>query len=115
MEEARAKKEALEKAFALQILGARLPAPVQQFMFHNERKWRFDFAWPEKKIAFEVQGGIYTQGGHTRAKGYNNDCEKGNEARLLGWRVFAVTTDHISSGMALKWVERALFESDLSK
>ena len=26
----------------------------QEFKFHPDRKWRFDFAWPEQKIAIEV-------------------------------------------------------------
>jgi hypothetical protein len=59
-------------------------------------------------LAVEIQGGIYTGGRHSRAKGYNNDCEKHNEAILLGWRLLLVTTDHVSSGEALAWIERAL-------
>lgn len=50
----------------------------REFKFHDERKWRFDFAWVEKKIAIEIQGGIWIgkSGSHTSRKGFENDCEK---------------------------------------
>lgn len=63
----------------------------QEYKFHPKRKWRFDSAWPEKMIAVEFEGGIWTNGRHTRGKGYENDCEKYNNALLLGWRVFRLT------------------------
>lgn len=64
---------------------------LKEFKFHSKRKWRFDAAWPEKMIAVEFEGGIWTNGRHTRGKGYENDCEKYNNALLLGWRVFRLT------------------------
>lgn len=106
-EEQRAKREALEKQMLAQIAGTpSIPTPQTQHLFHPSRKWRFDFAWPQEKIALEVQGGVHTGGGHVRGNGYNNDCEKNNEACVMGWRVLAVTTDHISSGQALDWLRR---------
>ena len=30
---------------------------VPQFRFHESRLWRFDFAIPSRKVAFEIQGG----------------------------------------------------------
>lgn len=98
----------LESRLAIQILGARLPAPTEQHRFHPTGRWRFDLAWPEQMLAVEIQGGIYIGGRHSRANGYNGDCEKHNEAVLLGWRLLLVTTDHVSSGQALAWIERAL-------
>ena len=67
-----------------------IPAPQLEFRFHGERKWRFDFAWPEKKVALEVEGGIWTGGGHNRGPGYISDMEKYNIAALYGWRLFRV-------------------------
>ena len=33
---------------------------VKEFKFHPVRKWRFDYAVPEHKIALEVEGGVWT-------------------------------------------------------
>jgi hypothetical protein len=42
-------------------------------------------------IAIEIEGGIYTNGRHTRGKGFANDMEKYNEATAMGWHIFRVT------------------------
>ena len=85
-----------------------LPSPVLEYIFHPSRKWRFDLAWPDCKFAVEIQGGVYSEGRHTRGRGYTNDCEKLAEAVCLGWRVIYVTTEQIKSGQALAWIERIL-------
>lgn len=64
-----------------------LPSPVTEHTFHPERKWRFDFAWLEQKVALEVEGGVWIGGGHNRGKGFAKDIEKYNAATVLGWRV----------------------------
>ncbi len=65
---------------ALQAEGIK---PVREFMFHGERAWRFDFAYPPLMLAIEVDG----RGRHQTPSGYNNDCQKLNAALELGWRV----------------------------
>ena len=57
---------------------------VKEFKFHTERRWRFDYAIPQYKIALEVEGGVWTQGRHTRPQGFLGDMEKYNNAALLG-------------------------------
>ena len=69
------------------------PEPEREYRFHPRRRWRFDFAWPKERVAVELQGGIWTQGRHTRGSGYRNDCEKLNAAQFAGWRVFYITAD----------------------
>lgn len=59
--------------------------------FHPERRWRFDFACPEKAVAFEIEGGTFGISRHTSGKGYAADCEKYNEAALRGWLVIRLT------------------------
>jgi len=54
--------------------------------FHPTRKWRFDLAWIEEKLALEVQGGIWV-GGHNRGAQLKKDYEKANAAAELGWRI----------------------------
>jgi hypothetical protein len=45
----------------------------------------------QSKTAIELEGGIWIQGRHTRARGFQNDAEKYNTAQLLGWTVFRLT------------------------
>ena len=56
----------MRRAARASLVWLNLPAPVPEFRFHPERKWRFDFAWPEHKIAVEQEGGVWIQGRHTR-------------------------------------------------
>ena len=102
-------KSALEEAFALQLRATGLDAGVtREFRFHQSRRWRFDFAWPVKRVAVEVEGGIWTRGRHTRGGGYIGDLEKYNEAAVMGWVVLRVAGEHIEDGRALRWLELAL-------
>lgn len=64
---------------------------IKEYKFHPERRWRFDYAIPEHKIALEVEGGVWTHGRHTRPQGFLGDIEKYNTATLMGWRVFRTT------------------------
>jgi len=72
----------------------------REYRFHPVRKWRFDFAigdFPNlTKIAVEVEGGVYSQGRHTRGSGYSADLIKYNTALLDGWKVLRYTTNQIS-------------------
>lgn len=92
----------------LQIKAAKLPVPVREFRFHETRKWRFDFAWPEHLISLEIDGATWTGGRHTRGSGYEADAEKLNEAAVLGWRVFRATRGMVKSGYALRLLESVL-------
>lgn len=98
----------LEQALATQLRMVGAPDPLRQYRFHPTRRWRFDLAWPDRNMAVEVDGGTWTGGGHVRGKHYESDCEKGNEAILLGWRVMHVTTDMVSDGRAVAFIERFL-------
>ena len=74
-----------------QIVQDGLPPPWTESLFHPKRKWRFDFCWPEIKLAVEVEGGTWSGGRHNTGKGFEDDCEKYAEAALLGWTVLRVT------------------------
>lgn len=91
-----------------QLRMAGLPDPVEEYRFAPPRRWRFDLAWPDRMLAVEVEGGVWTGGRHTRPTGYLKDIEKYNEAAMLGWRLVRVTTQMIKSGEALTLIERAL-------
>lgn len=87
------KKSGIDKTiiFLAALDSEKLPRPQREFLFHTSRKWRFDFCWSDKKIALEVEGGVWTGGRHTTASGFIGDMEKYNAAAVLGWRIIRVT------------------------
>lgn len=101
------KRSLLELSLIAQMKG-RVPAPMGEYKFHPSRRWRFDFAWPRKKIAVEVEGGTAYRSRHTTMAGFEADCEKYNEAALMGWTVLRVTSKMVKDGRALMLIERAL-------
>jgi len=80
---------------ALEVRG--LPRPEREWKFEVKRRWRFDYAWPERMVALEVEGGVWTGGRHTRGAGFLKDVEKYNRAAVLGWRLLRVTPDKLVS------------------
>ena len=80
---------------ALKVRG--IPRPEREWKFDAKRRWRFDYAWPERMIALEVEGGVWTGGRHTRGAGFVKDIEKYNRAAVLGWRLLRVTPDKLVS------------------
>jgi very-short-patch-repair endonuclease len=102
-------ESALEAAMLQQLQGVRLTAGmVREHRFEPARRWRFDFAWPEQKIALETEGGTWSGGRHTRGAGYAADIEKYNRASVLGWHVIRATAEHVRSGYALQIMEQVL-------
>ena len=63
----------------------------REFTFARPRRWRFDFAWPETRVAVEIEGGVWSRGRHTRGSGFAKDCEKYNAAVREGWFVLRYT------------------------
>ena len=43
--------------------------------FCKTRKWRFDYANFDLKVAVEVEGGAFSNGRHTRGKWFINDMK----------------------------------------
>lgn len=75
-----------------------LSNPTHEYSFarkSHRRGWRFDWAWPDADgdggVALEIDGGAWTQGRHTRGKGFIEDQEKRAAAVTLGWRMLNVT------------------------
>ena len=63
----------------------------REFLFDPERKWRFDWAVPLKKLAWEYEGLMSEKSGHTTVTGFTGNTEKYNEAAAQGWRVIRYT------------------------
>jgi len=85
-----------------------LPKPVPEYRFHPTRKWRFDYAFVEYKIALEVEGGIWSGGRHTTPEGFYNDMEKYNKAACMGWRVLRVTPEAVNTLISVQLVKEAI-------
>lgn len=106
-------KSALEQQFLLLWRGfyPDVPLPVREHRFHPPRLFRFDFAFVDKKIAIEIEGGLYmARSGHTNIKGYVSNCDKNNLWTLDGWKVFRFTEKHLREcpKESLELVYRAL-------
>ena len=84
-----------EEQFALLLKAHAIPFE-REYRFRglsDQRKWRFDFVILPLylQIAVEIDGGSYVYGRHNRPKGFAADCEKYNQATLMGWKVLRYT------------------------
>lgn len=61
------------------------------------RRFRFDYAHPQSRVAIEINGGIWSIGKHSTGKGLMRDYEKLNLAQALGWVVFQLSGDMINA------------------
>ena len=81
---------------------------IKEYRFHDKRKWRFDYAIPEHKIAIEVEGGVWTGGRHTSPKGFLGDMEKYNTATVMGWRVLRTTPEDLLARATFLMIRRTI-------
>ena len=93
-----------------QLRNVDAPGPVLEYPFAKAmgRRWRFDGCWPDKLLAFEVDGGAFVGGRHVTGTGVEADAEKISTAVALGWRVLRFTPRMIRDGKALTLVLAAL-------
>ena len=108
--EAKTKRERWELELLKQIRAAKVKFPEREYKFdtRNNRKWRFDFAWPYERIAVEVHGGVWIPGGGRHNRQIGKDAEKRNAAQLQGWDVYEFTPDQIKSGYELFTIQEAI-------
>jgi len=85
-----------------------LPPPEKEYRFHPTRQWRFDYCWPKRRVAVEIEGGLWNAGRHTRAGGFLADMEKYNAAGLLGWRLFRFSPAQLKNGEAQTFMKNVL-------
>ena len=86
----------LESKFLFLWRVAQGPPLEREVQFHASRRWRADFAHIESRTLIEIEGGIWVNGCHNRAAGFNADLEKYLAAGLAGWRVFRLGPDQIT-------------------
>jgi hypothetical protein len=56
----------LEEHFYNMVISSGIQVPTREYVFAPPRKWRFDFAWPDIKLAVEINGGIWNNGRDNR-------------------------------------------------
>ena len=100
----------LERHLETQMRQVGLHGFYAEHRFHPGRKWRFDFAFIDQKVAIEVEGGTWSGGRHTRGSGFEKDCEKYNQAAIDGWLVLRYTSTMIKSGKAVAQIEEVIKE-----
>ena len=78
---------------------AGIPEPIPEYKFHQLRRWRADYCWPIHKVIVEIEGGVWTQGRHTRGAGFLADMAKYNQAALLGYAVLRYTPQQLGDAV----------------
>ena len=105
-------KQHLVRGLLFDLKTEKIPEPVTEHAFHPRRKWRFDAAYPEEKIAIEVEGGTgWKRDGtsrHLTPSGFAGDVEKYNAAAILGWTLLRFTPAMLRDGTAVELIGRAL-------
>lgn len=98
----------LADTLRLHLRAVGLPRPIREHRPFLDRRFRCDLAWPDRKLAVEVDGGELMRGRHNRAAGMASDCEKANLLTLAGWRCLRFTGQMVKDGRALRVVTEAL-------
>lgn len=78
---------------------------VRQYPFaeHLGRRHAFDFAFPDRLLAVEIDGAVH------RIKGrFAADVERHNLAQVLGWRVLRFRPADVLTGKAIDAVRAVL-------
>lgn len=105
----------------LQIEQRALPVYEREHAFANSigRRWRFDFAWPQHKLAVEIEGlvvmriggELVCKGRHASISGFKDDCEKYAWAVVFGWRVMRFEQSQVKDKTAIDMLVRAIASS----
>lgn len=69
--------------------------PQAEYQFCLPRKWRFDWAWVDQRVAVEIDGGQWLANGGR----HNTDADRDklNAAAALGWRVLRFSTQQLDT------------------
>ena len=91
-----------EALFALHCQAYGL-TPEREYIFAYPRKWRIDFAWPDKKLAVEIESSVH------RIKGrFSRDMDKYNALQKAGWKLLRYTAAMVRSAEAIDSVREEL-------
>lgn len=92
------KASSLEAKFLRLWTMAQGPILTPEFRFHPTRKWRLDFALPDRKFGIEIEGLVPGgKGRHQSIGGAQEDATKYLEAWILGWDLIRLTSRQITA------------------
>ena len=92
-------REAIKRNLAERISKKTGEAYQLEYMFAApDRKWRSDIAWPNVKVALEIDGGTWTMGRHNRPGAVLKEMEKGNGYAERLWLDFHSPWEWVESG-----------------
>lgn len=100
-----------EQTLSLHLKASKI-AFEREFRFYEGRRWRADFKIVDYPILIEVEGGVWSNGRHTRGKGFEGDCEKYNQAAILGYHVLKGSTAQVKSGKLLEDIKQLMSSLD---
>lgn len=134
------KKTAKEDAFDFQLRSYQLPRFERNYMFALEalgRRWQFDFAFVQYKVAVEIEGlvvqrvhiatldpggrvvkvepQLIVRGRHASVDGFNEDCIKYASAIELDWDVLRFTPKQVQDRVAIEHTQRVLVRKGWSR
>jgi very-short-patch-repair endonuclease len=70
--------------------------PEREYQFDSSRKWRIDFAFPDRKLAVEIESSVH------RIKGrFASDIPKYNALQKAGWTLLRYTAQMVHAGTAI--------------
>jgi hypothetical protein len=85
-----------------------LPIPMLQYVVEEHGRFvaRLDLAYPEKRVALEIDGFRF----HDTRESFDAERARGNELQAIGWKVLRITSQHLerSPEEVAEWVRRAL-------
>ena len=97
-ERAKLARNAIRDSFATDVHRRTGVRALYEYPFAKpERLWRSDIAWPDVKIALEIDGGTWNYGRHNRSSSILQDMEKGNGYSERNWIVFHTPWDWLKN------------------
>jgi hypothetical protein len=106
------KRSSLEKIFDRQLQLSGITEPYEiEYKFHPKRKWRLDYYFPRIKLAVEIQGGTWINGGHSRGVGVTADMEKKESLLLMGIWLYEIEggkNGRVISGHGVKVLQQLI-------
>ncbi|MFB5946103.1 hypothetical protein [Albibacterium profundi] len=111
MKKRKIKKEKPTTDFFCKLVKSELGLDVTlEHRFHETRRWRFDYAILDHKIAIEKDGGLWLKGGgaHSRPQNIKRDMEKLTQASVLGWIVIRRTPQELNSTETMNLIREAI-------